>query len=223
MEAYTGAKLQLKREKPMITVYGTANTRSTRVTWMLEEVGATYEFSAIDFSKGDNKAPAFLAINPAGKIPVLTDNDLALTESAAIINYLADKFPDSKMIPPAGSPERGHYDRWCFFAMAELEQPLWTMGKNRFALPEEHRVTEILPTAAWEFQQALILLSEGLADKDYILGDQFSGADILLSHTINWGVVFKQPVEQTNLSDYRERCMQRPALAQAKQREKSGQ
>ncbi|WP_101757375.1 glutathione S-transferase family protein [Oceanicoccus sp. KOV_DT_Chl] len=205
----------------MITVYGYPNTRSLRVCWMLEELAQPYEYSLVDFSKGESQSPQFLAVNPAGKVPVITDGDLLLTESAAIITYLGDKLGNGDLVPKAGTPQRGHYDQWCHFAMCELEQPLWTRAKHKFALPSEHRIKEIFPTADWELQKALNLFSQGLGKKDYILGDAFSAADILLGQTLQWAISFKQQVPQQNLQDYSQRLRNRPALLKAQQREKT--
>ena len=205
----------------MIKVYGYPQTRSRRITWMLEELEQDYKFVLIDFNKGESQSAEYLAINPAGKVPAMADADLTLTESAAILTYLGDKFGEKNLVPSAGTAERGKFDQWGYFAACELEQPLWTIGKHRFAIPEEHRVPEIMKTAAWEFQRALHLLDLGLGDNHYILGDQFCGADILLCHTLIWAINFKQPVEQQNLQDYVTRCRERPALARAISKEEA--
>lgn len=203
----------------MITVYGYPKTRTNRVTWMLEELGVEYQFKFIDLMKGEGQSESYRAINPSGKVPSLSDNDLILTESAAMLSYLGDKYGTPPLTPVPGSPERGTHDQWLCFAIAELEQPLWTIGKHKFALPKERRVAEIFETAAWEFQKALALLSAGLGDKDYILGSDFSAADILIGHTLFWGLSFKQPVEQENLSAYINRLKNRPARLAAIEKE----
>lgn len=203
----------------MITLYGCPRTRSTRVNWMLEELGLDYQFELIDLPKGQGRSEAFLAINPSGKVPALRVDDLLLTESAAMLTHLGDRFGNGSLVPPAGTEARAHYEQWCYFAMAELEQPLWTIGKHSFVLPEERRVAEVLPTAQWEFQIALQLLSQGLGEQDFILGEQFSAADILLGQTLEWGHAFKQPIEQANLQHYRQRLSQRPGRLKAIQTE----
>ncbi|MEH6470469.1 MAG: glutathione S-transferase family protein [Halopseudomonas sp.] len=203
----------------MIKVYGYPNSRSLRITWLLEELGLDYDYQLIDFAKGDNRSPAFLAINPNGKVPAIDDDGLVLFESAAIVSYLADKYGDGSLIPALGTAARGLYEQWNSFAACELEQPLWTMGKHKFALPAEHRVPAIFATAEWEFQQALAVLSRGLGDNDYMLGDSFGAVDILVGHILNWGLKFKQPIEQANLNAYRERVMSRPAQVKALERE----
>ena len=202
----------------MITVYGFPLTRSTRVTWLLEELGVDYHFTLVDFNKAQHRSAEYLAINPAGKVPAMTDGDLLLTESAAMVSYLCDKYADRGLIPSVGTVERAHYEQWSYFALCELEQPLWTLSKHKFALPKEQRVPEVRKTASWEFQQALTLLSKGLGDKDYILGT-FSGADILLGHTLFWGLAFHQPIEQDNLRAYIERLRHRDAYQRASAKE----
>jgi len=203
----------------MIKVYGFTRSRSDRAVWVLEESGTPYEFVALDFAAGEQTQDDYVALNPAAKVPTLVDGELVLTESAAIVNYVASVYGNGLI--PSDPGERACYDRWCYFALTELEQPLWTMGKHRFALPKEQRVKEIFPTAAWEYQKALALFSEGLDDQPFILGDQFTGADILLGHTLNWGVNFEQPLEQQNLQDYRERLNDREAVVRMRQRHSS--
>jgi len=201
----------------MITVYGLPRSRSSRALWALEESGTDYEFVALDFAAGEQRKPEYLKLSPAAKVPTLVDDDLVLTESAAIVNYVCGRYGEDLL--PSDPVARADYDRWSFFALSELEQPLWTIGKHKFALPSEHRVAEIFPTAQWEYQKALDLLSEGLGEKLFILGDAFSGADILLGHTLNWGVAFKQPLEQDSLRAYSERVNARPAFQRVLERE----
>lgn len=203
----------------MITVYGYPKTRSNRITWMLEELGVNYNFQLVDLMKGEGYSESYRAINPSGKVPALADDKLILTESSAIISYLGDKYGSAPLMPKPGTAERGHHDQWACFAITELEQPLWTIGKHKFALPKEQRVPAIFETAAWEFQKALSLLSAGLEDRDYILGTDFSAADILLGHTLFWAIAFKQPIEQDNLKAYINRLKDRPARLAAIEKE----
>lgn len=205
----------------MLTLYGYPNTRSIRIGWMLEELEQDYHYQLIDFAKGDIQSPEYLAINPAGKVPALRDEELVLTESAAIVSYLGDKFGATSLVPSAGTKARGRYEQWCYFALCELEQPLWTITKHKFALPKAQRVAEIFPTASWEFQRALKLFSQGLGEQQFILGDQFSAADILLAQTLFWASDTQQAIDQDNLRAYRDRLRTRPALERALQRENS--
>ncbi|MDA9557049.1 glutathione S-transferase family protein [Vibrio sp.] len=201
----------------MITVYGIPKSRSSRVTWCLEELELEYELKTVDISKGEHQSAEFLKVNPQGKIPVLIDGDFVVSESAAIVNYLCSIY-DSTLIPH-DFQQRAIYDQWSYFAMTELEQPLWTMGKHRFALPEEYRTESVLETANWEFQKALSSLSEGLGNKKFILGEYFSAADILIAHTLIWALLFKREIPYENINSYLNRCMQREAFQNLKEKE----
>ena len=205
----------------MLTVYGCANTRSSRVLWALEEAGAEYEYVAVDLRAGAGWKPEYLALNPGGKVPTLVDGELALTESAAICTYIGDRFPASRLTPPVGSPERAHYDQWCYFVLSELEQPLWTLAKHLFALPEHRRVPAVLDTARWEFAVAAKVLAAGLGRREFIVGDHFTATDILIAHTLAWALAFKLPLEHNHLAAYAERLLARPAWARVQKREQA--
>ncbi|MGR9046564.1 MAG: glutathione S-transferase family protein [Gammaproteobacteria bacterium] len=202
----------------MIRIYGFPYTRSTRVTWALEEAGVDYEFIAVDLSKGEHKKPEFLEVNPGGKVPALVDGDFVLTESAAICTYLGEKFPSSGLVPSALT-ERAHYFQWCFFAMTELEAPLWTMEKHARILPASHRVPAIEKTCRWEFQRAASVLAQHMEGREYVVGNQLTAADILLGSTLNWGRKVGEVLEPGALEAYAERMAARPALARARERE----
>jgi len=197
-------------------LYGCAKTRSDRVRWVLEEIGASYEYVNINLFAGEARTPAFLAINPAGKIPALELDGEIITESAAICRTLADRFPDAGIIPEPGTVERGHCDQWCDFAISELEQPLWTLSKHRSLYPAERKVPAIEEVAIWEFSKAATVLSKGLGEQLYILGDMFSVADVLLAHTLAWARGYKVPLGHPNLEDYADRMLARPALGRVR-------
>ncbi len=203
----------------MLTIYGKSNTRSLRVTWLAEELALDYQFHSVDMAAGEHHSEAYLKIHPGGKIPAITDEGLVLTETGAILNYLADKYGTGTLIPEVATAARADYDRWCFFALTELEQPLWTLGKHKFVFPKDKRVSEVIPVAEWEYQKALVLFSEGLGSQNYILGDTFSAVDILLLQTLQWGLAFGQELPQANLQAYFARAKERPAYQRAKARE----
>ncbi|MCG9740310.1 glutathione S-transferase family protein [Shewanella insulae] len=198
----------------MITLYGTPRSRALRVSWLLEELGVDWQFHFINFAKGDNHSEAFLAMNPCGKVPVIQDDDLVLTESAAICQYLAEKYGQGQFLPTPGTPEAARYHQWMSYIICELEQPLWTMGKHKFALPEEQRLPAILPTAVWEFDKAATIAEQWLPGSDYLLGDTPTVADIMLAHTLMWATVFEQKIPP-KLAAFRDRMQTRSALASA--------
>jgi len=167
-------------------LYGYRNGRTLRAAWALEEVGAAYEYIEVDLKRGEGRKPWFLAINPAGKVPVLIDGDRVITESAAICLHLAEKFPESRLLPPVGSPERTECFKWISFILTELETPLWTIAKHRFALPNERRVPAVIDTATWEFGIPVRILEAGLNRRAFLVGDSLTVADILAGHTLSW-------------------------------------
>ena len=202
-------------------VYGYPQTRSTRILWMLEEIGVDYEFIQIDLTKGEGQQPEYKKINPTGKVPAVVDGDFTLWESAAICTYLGDKYPESKLVPEPFSKDRANYNKWCFYALCELEQPLWTMAKHGWILPEDKRVPAIVDTAIWEFGVAGKVLNDILGHQEYILGDYFSAADILIAHCCGWARAKKIPIKHSTLKHYSTRLLSRPAWLRAREREKS--
>ena len=206
----------------MIQIYGFPNTRTTRATWALEEAGADYAFIPVNLAQGEHNSPAFLKINPGGKVPALLDGDLVLTESAAICTYIGEKFPASLLVP-SQIPERARYFQWCFFTMSELETPLWTMAKHARLLPQERRVPAISETCVWEFRRASMVLAQHMEGREYAVGNGFSAADILLCSTLNWARKQDLALESATLDAYTDRVSARPALARARAREAASQ
>ncbi len=197
-------------------LYGMGKSRSIRAIWALEEAQADYEYIAIEFgSDTENGAQSekYKCINSQGKVPTLEDNDLIITESGAILNYIGAKYPTQNLVPQDVSL-RAKYDELCYFVLSDLEQGLWTSGKHRFALPEPQRVPDVLTTATWEFKKAQKALSCLFDGEGFAVGDSFTMADILLAHTITWADSFKFEVEQRFL-EYRDRMYQRTACKRA--------
>jgi glutathione S-transferase len=209
----------------MITLYGMPHTRSFRVLWALEEIGVEYQYQVVNLGKGEGASAEFLALNPSGKLPVLTDGDFVLTESAAICTYLADSYPKKNLMPAVGTQERALCNQWCYFVLSELEQPLWTMGKHKFALPTEYRVREVQKTAGFEFLRAIRVLEEGLKERSFLVGDHFTVADLLTVQTLNWAQVFKIDHGSALLDSYRDRIKGCDSWqrAQAIEEEKKGE
>jgi glutathione S-transferase len=171
-------------------IYGSKNSRSIRPVWALEEAGATYEYQRIWMMKGEGQSPAFKAINPAGKIPVLVDSDLVLTESMAQVFYIAEKIPDAPLLPRDAMARAEAY-RWVFYAATEVEPPLWAIAQHRFALPEDKRVPQLEPTSTWQLGRGLRVFEKILSTREFIAGDAFTLADILATHCITWSLSAK--------------------------------
>lgn len=196
-------------------IYGMGPSRSMRVAWAAEEAGVDFEYIAMQLGSTEQNGTAsaeYLAINPQGKVPSIADGDLVVTESGAIVNYLAAKAPEKNLMPADGTPERAKYDEMCYFILTELEQPLWSNGKHRFAIPEEFRIADMVTkTAPFEYEKAQKTLLILLGDRPYAAGDNFTMADVLLAHTISWAEKFEFDVD-SKLLDYRNKMMQREAF-----------
>ncbi len=199
-------------------LYGSKNSRSLRCTWALEEAGATYDYQRIWMMKGEAQSPAFRAIHPAGKIPVLTDGAMTLTESVAIVLYVAEKFPES-LLMPANVVQRAEVLRWIFYIVTEIEPHLWAIAQHRFALPEDKRVPAVEPTCVWQLQREWRSLESRLEAHTFVAGDAFSAADVVATHCLMWALSAKiEGVGKASLA-YIERMKSRAAFQRAVARE----
>ncbi|KQU93710.1 glutathione S-transferase [Ensifer sp. Root1252] len=167
-------------------LYGLGPTRSLRALWALQELDADFEFVPVNLLGGENRHPDFLRLNPAGKVPVLVDGDLVLTESAAIVFYLAEKYAD-KGLMPTDLNERAQAYRWTLFAVTELEQPLWRIAKHTFLYPEDKRLPEDIALAKEEFVAMAEVLERHMDGRTFVIGDRISIADCVTVYVIDWG------------------------------------
>jgi glutathione S-transferase len=191
----------------MYRVIGTPRSRAMRVIWALEEIGAPYELLPVT-----PRSPEALARNPSGKIPALEVDGAVLTDSVAIVQFLADRHGGPTF--PAGSVERGRQDGFTQFAVDEVDGPLWTAAKHRFALPEALRVPQMKETARAEFARALSVLERRLGDNDYVMGPRFTVPDLILGHCAGWAEAARFDLPD-GLEAYFARVRSRPALARA--------
>jgi glutathione S-transferase len=200
----------------MITLYHAPQSRSGRPRWLLEEIGVPYEVKRLNLQAGEQKAPEYLKLNPNGAVPTLVDDDTVLFESAAICQYLADKFPEKNLAPKVGTPERGKYYQWVHYAMSGLEPPAVTIFLHTVFLPEAERIPQLIDGARQQITAAVQVLDDALAGREWILGSQFSAADVMIGSTLMWcqmmGMV--DPSKQ-NVAAYLGRCMARPAVQRA--------
>ena len=200
-------------------LYGFGHSRSFRDLWALEECGLKYEYVPtalrVDDSQDNSaKHPDYLALNVQGKVPTLVDGPLVLTESIAILYYIARRAPESGLLPRTDTPGYAKIDELMCFILAELEQPLWSKGKHVFALPEEQRIPQMLETAKFEFSKAVNALDHLLDDNELAIGSSFSIVDICLAQTFNWAIRFEFDVPE-KYQALRDRHYQRPATVRA--------
>lgn len=191
-----------------ITFYHNPRSRAQMVHWMLEEAGAPYRIVPIDFEKGEHKAPSFLALNPMGKLPTIVHRGTVVTETAAIIAYLADIFPKAGLAPATDDPARGTYYRWLFFGAGCFEPALLDTMMKR---PPPERKTAV----GWgSYEEVVATLKTALARGPYLLGERFSAADVYVGSEIRWAMMFGAPglKGETVFDDYVARLGARPAL-----------
>ena len=166
-------------------LYGFGPTRSLRALWGLKELDADFEFVPVNLRAGEHRQPDFLRLNPAGKVPVLVDGDLVLTESAAIVLYLAEKYRDKGLLP-SNLHERAQVYRWIMFAMTELEQPLWRIARHTFLYPEAKRLPQDITLAREEFTAMATILDRHMEGRQFIVGDGMTIADCVTAFLIDW-------------------------------------
>src|SRR5262245_616081 len=166
-------------------LYGFGPTRSLRALWGLRELGADFEFVPVNLLAAEHRRPEFLALNPAGKVPVLVDDDSVIPESAAIVLYLAEKYSDKGLLP-ADLKERAQVYRWVMFAMTELEQPLWRIAKHTFLFPEDKRLPQDVALASEEFTAMARVLEHHMEGRQFIVGDRVTVADCVTAYLMDW-------------------------------------
>ncbi len=197
----------------MMKLYGLGPTRSLRVRWALQELDADFEFVPVNVMAGEARHPDFLRLNPAGKLPVLVDGDLVLTESAAIVMYLAEKY-GARGLMPADLTERAQAYRWSLFAVTELEQPLWRIARHTFLYPEDKRLPEDIALAGEEFVEMAAILDRHMDGREFIVGDSMTIADCITAYVLDWGNENELIGGCPNLKAYLERIYARPRAPQ---------
>jgi glutathione S-transferase len=197
-----------------LTLYHAAPSRSSIARWMLEEIGEPYEIKLLRLSEGDQQKPDYLAINPMGKVPALQDGDVIITESAAICTYLADAFPEARLNVPIGHPHRGIYLKWLFFGPGCLEPAVIDRAAPR---KEEPRRAML---GYGDFDTVMNVLAKAVEKGPWLMGEQFTAADVVIGANIRWGMIFKLLPERKEFLDYSARIAARPAAQRAEAKDK---
>jgi glutathione S-transferase len=191
-------------------LYEFAPTRSIRARWALQELGVAFDAVTVNLVAGEHRDPAFLAINPAGKLPVLVDGDMVLTESVAIVLYLAETYPDRGLIP-ADVRQRAQVYRWLLFTATELEQPLWRITRHTMLYPEHQRLPGDVPLARQEFKAMAAVLEEHMQGRSFVVGDGLTVADLVLAYTLDWANEIELLDGLPQLQGYLKRMYDRPS------------
>ena len=171
-------------------LYEFAPTRSIRVRWTLQELGIDFDAIPVNLLAGEHRSPAFLKLNPAGKLPVLVDGDMVLTESIAIALYLAEKYRDKALIP-ADPQQRAQLMRWLLFTTTELEQPLWRIARHTALYAEDKRLPGELALAREDFVAMASIMEEHMRGRQYVVGNAATIGDFVLAYTPDWATMAK--------------------------------
>ena len=194
-----------------LTIYTHPQSRGRIAHWMMEEVGLPYTTVWLDYGT-TMKAPDYLAINPMGKVPALRDGTAVVTEAAAICAYLADRFPETGLLPPPGSPARADYFRWMFFAAGPVEQAV-TARAMGWEVPEGRSRM----VGFGSYAQTLDALERAVSKGPYVCGEQFTAADVVVGSAVGWGLMFGTVEKRPAFEAYAARVQARPAYQRAQQ------
>jgi glutathione S-transferase len=193
-------------------LYGFAPTRALRVQWMLQELEVDFEYVQVDPTKGELRRPEFLALNPAGKLPVLVDDDFVLNESIAIVLYLAEKYPQKGFLP-ANLRARADVYRWLLFTATELEQPIWRIARHTHQYPVEKRLPAEILLASQDFLDMAAVMEKHLEARPVLVGEGVTVADFVAAYTLDMASMVNLLDSLPNLSAYMERMYARPKAA----------
>jgi glutathione S-transferase len=194
-------------DKADIVLYYAPRSRAFRTLWFLEELGRPYRLEMLDLNKGDHKRPEFLKINPMGKVPVVIDQGVPIAETGAIMSHLADKYSPGELAPLIKDPARADYLKWMFFAAGVME-PAFGEKFFKWDLPPRR--------VAWgSFADMEKTVLAGVAPGPWLLGDQFTAADVYVCSNLHWGLLTELFPEDGAIAAYVARCAARPALKRA--------
>ena len=202
--------------------YYSPMSSATRCHWALEELGVPYEKHKVDLTKGEQKTPEFLAINPNGKIPALVDGDARVFESLAILIYLGEKYGAEKGLwPKLGTPEHGEALSWSVWGTSEalpnVLQRVIHAGERAFSLPKDKQSAHVAQMAADGWASCMKILDKRLERREYLVGKSFSLADIATGSVVAIGAMMAQLSLDgfKNVGAWAGRCQSRPAMGRA--------
>jgi glutathione S-transferase len=198
-----------------LLLYHAVPSRSATVRWMLEEVGEPYDIHLLKLAEGEQHKPEYLAVNPQGKVPALRHKGVVITEVAAICAYLADEFPKARLNIPVGDPRRGAYFHWLFFGPSCIEPAITDRAYPRKEAPRAGAL------GYRDIDALADLIAKALAAGPYLMGEQFTAADVVIGAAVRWGMMFKLLPERPGFADYAARLSQRPAVQRADAKDKA--
>lgn len=198
----------------MFKLFHTAMTSSFRCRWTLEETGLPHELVHMDLARADHKRPEYLKIHPLGNVPALVHGDDTVIESAAICMYIAEQDPERRLVPPEGTIARGRYYQWILFAMTNLYSAVHPVYlRAYFSAPEQRDGTATDDERAALRRQLALL--DGSIESGWILGEQFTTADIVVGGLLVWADTAGQLRGAGPAEAYLARLRERPAFQRA--------
>lgn len=197
----------------MLKIYHAPGTRSVRPIWLCYELDLPVEIVTVDFSPAYRNTPEWRAISPAGKVPVMTDGDLAMFESGAMVDYILERYGAGRLQPAPGTAASAQYRQWCWFAEATLIRPLGLMA---FFGPSLQPGEAIAAEARHKVEDCLAMVDQALAETDFLLGPAFSAADVMMGYSLFLLAKFKVLDERyPQAQAYLERLKSRDAFTRA--------
>jgi glutathione S-transferase len=197
-------------------LYYVPQTRSGRPRWLLEEIGAPYEIVRLDVAARENRKAEYLALNPLGHVPTLVDGAVVIYETLAIGLYLADRFPDKRLAPAPDSPQRGLYLQWMAFSVVTVERVVEQLDDHVRRLPEADRQPRLADAARARFAELAQVVDGALGDREFLVGSDFSAADVMMASTLGWARRFGLLEGFPSLEAYAHRAVSRPAAKRAR-------
>ena len=186
-------------------------TRSNRAKWALEELGVEYISPIVSPPDGENHSEEHMSVHPLGHVPAYRTADYTMHESVAIVLQLLDEHRESGLARVSGTQQRAKYFQWSIFSCCEVDPNLFDVMKHTMHLPEEQRVPEIVQRGRERFTARSDVLTNALEGRDYLLGSEFSGADIIVGYSCNWAAYIGLIESHPTLVTYYARLQQRPA------------
>ena len=198
----------------MIEIYHVPGTRGVRPIWLCAELGVDYRVIDVDFSASYRSSPEWRRMNPVGKVPVMVDTDadgLMFFESGAMVQYLLDRFDQGSLEPERGSPDHALYLQWSWFAEATFARPLGEIVNHLREFPDEQKSEAAIEEMRNRARLCLHALTPQLKQRDYIVGDSFSAADIMLGYSVMLATKYLPEPLPNEVADYWNRLSERPA------------
>jgi glutathione S-transferase len=200
-----------------LKIYGVPRSRASRVLWMAKELGLDYEHVKVDFATGETRRPEHLALDPNGHVPVIDDNGLILWESMAINLYLAKKYGAGGLYPSRLEDEARAW-QWSFWGVTEVERPVLTAMMNRAIYPESQRDLAAADAAEKTLAQPLGVLDSVLARTPYLLGTNFTVADLNVASILAWARPGRIDMSAfPKVGEWLKNCAERPAASATRQ------